>query len=53
MFLFNPNKYSYCLTQIADLERQFPELKTYWSCDLSPASWVSFAWYVFLILFVF
>ncbi|KAH1200884.1 hypothetical protein HKD37_17G046685 [Glycine soja] len=30
---------------ISDLERQFPELKTYWSCDLSPASWVSFAWY--------
>ncbi|ESW26330.1 hypothetical protein PHAVU_003G110000 [Phaseolus vulgaris] len=32
-------------TKISDLERQFPELKTYWSCDLSPASWVSFAWY--------
>ncbi|KAL9325598.1 hypothetical protein ACSQ67_006243 [Phaseolus vulgaris] len=32
-------------SQISDLERQFPELKTYWSCDLSPASWVSFAWY--------
>ncbi|XP_020224929.1 uncharacterized protein LOC109806826 [Cajanus cajan] len=31
--------------KISDLERQFPELKTYWSCDLSPASWVSFAWY--------
>ncbi|KAL5163420.1 hypothetical protein HKD37_07G020326 [Glycine soja] len=30
---------------ISDLARQFPELKTYWSCDLSPASWVSFAWY--------
>ncbi|WVZ10120.1 hypothetical protein V8G54_014650 [Vigna mungo] len=27
-------------TKISDLERQFPELKTYWSCDLSPASWV-------------
>lgn len=31
--------------KISDLARQFPELKTYWSCDLSPASWVSFAWY--------
>ncbi|KAK7264675.1 hypothetical protein RJT34_32285 [Clitoria ternatea] len=31
--------------KISNLERQFPELKTYWSCDLSPASWVSFAWY--------
>ncbi|XP_061349195.1 uncharacterized protein LOC133294526 [Gastrolobium bilobum] len=31
--------------KISDLARQFPELKTYWSCDLSPASWVSLAWY--------
>ncbi|KAJ1375979.1 hypothetical protein SESBI_50428, partial [Sesbania bispinosa] len=30
---------------IYDLARQFPELKTYRSCDLSPASWVSLAWY--------
>ncbi|XP_020235126.1 uncharacterized protein LOC109814982 isoform X1 [Cajanus cajan] len=27
------------------LAHQFPELKTYRSCDLSPASWVSLAWY--------
>ncbi|XP_019464706.1 PREDICTED: uncharacterized protein LOC109363007 isoform X1 [Lupinus angustifolius] len=31
--------------KISDLARQFPELNTYWSCDLSPASWVSLAWY--------
>ncbi|KAL2341718.1 hypothetical protein Fmac_009658 [Flemingia macrophylla] len=31
--------------KISDLARQFPELKTYRSCDLSPASWVSLAWY--------
>ncbi|KAL1334881.1 hypothetical protein HN51_063833 [Arachis hypogaea] len=31
--------------KISDLARHFPELKTYWSCDLSPASWVSLAWY--------
>ncbi|GAU37474.1 hypothetical protein TSUD_207100 [Trifolium subterraneum] len=30
---------------ISSLSSQFPELKTYWSCDLSPASWVSLAWY--------
>ncbi|KAL5158108.1 hypothetical protein HKD37_15G042661 [Glycine soja] len=33
----------YC--RIADLACQFPELKTYRSCDLSPANWVSLAWY--------
>ncbi|XAR49662.1 hypothetical protein NMG60_11032928 [Bertholletia excelsa] len=27
------------------LTSQFPELKTYRSCDLTPASWVSVAWY--------
>ncbi|KAL5182587.1 hypothetical protein HKD37_17G046685 [Glycine soja] len=26
-------------------ETPYNQLKTYWSCDLSPASWVSFAWY--------
>ncbi|KAF7813548.1 DUF789 family protein [Senna tora] len=31
--------------KISDLARQFPELKTYRSCDLSPSSWVSLAWY--------
>ncbi|CAI8610712.1 unnamed protein product [Vicia faba] len=31
--------------KISSLASQFPELKTYWSCDLSPASWVSLAWY--------
>ncbi|XP_057420325.1 uncharacterized protein LOC130714445 [Lotus japonicus] len=31
--------------KISELARQFPELKTYWSCDLSPASWISLAWY--------
>ncbi|KAK7329506.1 hypothetical protein VNO77_23676 [Canavalia gladiata] len=31
--------------KISDLAGQFPELKTYRSCDLSPASWVSLAWY--------
>ncbi|XP_027338289.1 uncharacterized protein LOC113852250 [Abrus precatorius] len=31
--------------KISDLARQFPELKTYRSCDLSPASWLSLAWY--------
>ncbi|CAN1129841.1 hypothetical protein LINPERPRIM_LOCUS17695 [Linum perenne] len=31
--------------QISDLASQFPELRTYKSCDLSPASWMSVAWY--------
>ncbi|KAI4344824.1 hypothetical protein L6164_012012 [Bauhinia variegata] len=31
--------------KISDLARQFPELKTYRSSDLSPSSWVSMAWY--------
>ncbi|XP_004487803.1 uncharacterized protein [Cicer arietinum] len=31
--------------KIYDLAEQFPELKTYRSCDLSPSSWVSLAWY--------
>lgn len=31
--------------KISDLALQFPELKTFRSCDLSPASWVSLAWY--------
>nr|XP_012573290.1 uncharacterized protein LOC101510957 isoform X2 [Cicer arietinum] len=31
--------------KISSLASQFPELKSYWSCDLSPASWVSLAWY--------
>ncbi|CAK8531634.1 unnamed protein product [Lathyrus sativus] len=31
--------------KINDLAEQFPQLKTYRSCDLSPSSWVSFAWY--------
>ncbi|KAK7303728.1 hypothetical protein RJT34_14641 [Clitoria ternatea] len=30
---------------ISNLAHQIPELNTYWSCDLSPASWVSLAWY--------
>ncbi|GAB4850840.1 hypothetical protein Ancab_030141 [Ancistrocladus abbreviatus] len=31
--------------KISLLASRFPELKTYRSCDLSPASWVSVAWY--------
>ncbi|KAK2448588.1 hypothetical protein QL285_007845 [Trifolium repens] len=31
--------------KIYDLAGKFPELKTYRSCDLSPSSWVSLAWY--------
>ncbi|KAJ4825357.1 hypothetical protein Tsubulata_046196 [Turnera subulata] len=31
--------------QISVLASQFPKLKTYRSCDLSPSSWVSVAWY--------
>ncbi|CAI0467146.1 unnamed protein product [Linum tenue] len=31
--------------QIAVLASQFPELKTCKSCDLTPASWMSVAWY--------
>ncbi|KAL6990032.1 hypothetical protein U1Q18_015782 [Sarracenia purpurea var. burkii] len=31
--------------KIAVLASQFPELKTYRSCDLTPASWISVAWY--------
>lgn len=31
--------------KIHDLAKQFPDLKTYRSCDLSPSSWVSLAWY--------
>ncbi|XP_039060445.1 uncharacterized protein LOC120204421 [Hibiscus syriacus] len=31
--------------KIAVLASQFPSLKTYRSCDLSPSSWISVAWY--------
>lgn len=31
--------------KIALLASQFPELRTYRSCDLSPSSWFSVAWY--------
>jgi len=31
--------------QISVLASQFPELKTLRSCDLSPSSWISVAWY--------
>lgn len=31
--------------KISILASRFPELKTYRSCDLSPSSWVSVAWY--------
>ncbi|KAF2308300.1 hypothetical protein GH714_039924 [Hevea brasiliensis] len=31
--------------KISDLATQFPELKTYRSCDLSPSSWIAVAWY--------
>ncbi|PQQ14184.1 uncharacterized protein Pyn_23845 [Prunus yedoensis var. nudiflora] len=31
--------------KISVLASQFPELRTYRSCDLSPSSWVSVAWY--------
>ncbi|XP_061975302.1 uncharacterized protein LOC133697003 isoform X1 [Populus nigra] len=31
--------------QILVLASQFPELKTFRSCDLSPSSWISVAWY--------
>ncbi|KAL6847873.1 hypothetical protein ACP4OV_022001 [Aristida adscensionis] len=31
--------------KISSLARRFPELNTLRSCDLSPASWISVAWY--------
>ncbi|CAH9136755.1 unnamed protein product [Cuscuta epithymum] len=31
--------------KIISLASQFPELRTYRSCDLTPASWISVAWY--------
>lgn len=31
--------------KISFLASQFPDLRTYRSCDLSPASWISVAWY--------
>ncbi|XP_010434887.1 PREDICTED: uncharacterized protein LOC104718776 [Camelina sativa] len=31
--------------KISNLSSQFPALRTYRSCDLSPSSWVSVAWY--------
>lgn len=31
--------------KILKLASQFPELKTYRSCDLTPSSWISVAWY--------
>lgn len=31
--------------QISGLASKFPELKTYKSCDLTAASWISVAWY--------
>ncbi|KAJ9181856.1 hypothetical protein P3X46_005903 [Hevea brasiliensis] len=31
--------------KISVLASQFPELETYRSCDLSPSSWISVAWY--------
>ncbi|XP_050373203.1 uncharacterized protein LOC126790881 [Argentina anserina] len=31
--------------KIQVLASQFPELRTYKSCDLSPSSWISVAWY--------
>lgn len=31
--------------KISLLSTKFPELRTYRSCDLSPASWISVAWY--------
>eukprot|EP00257_Ricinus_communis_P018481 XP_015577210.1 uncharacterized protein LOC8265470 [Ricinus communis] len=30
---------------VSTLASEFPDIKTYRSCDLSPASWVSIAWY--------
>jgi hypothetical protein len=40
--------------QISRLAKRFPELSTLRSCDLSPASWTSVAWYVehFHMMFV-
>lgn len=40
----------YCIKQISLLSTKFPELRTYRSCDLSPASWISVAWYEFSYL---
>ncbi|XP_030537078.1 uncharacterized protein LOC115745645 [Rhodamnia argentea] len=31
--------------KVMDLARQFPDLKTFRSCDLLPSSWISVAWY--------
>lgn len=31
--------------KVSHLASQFPELKTYRSCDLTPSSWISVAWY--------
>ncbi|RLM94073.1 uncharacterized protein C2845_PM08G05790 [Panicum miliaceum] len=34
-----------CSSKICSLAKRFPELQTLRSCDLSPASWISVAWY--------
>ncbi|KAH1098463.1 hypothetical protein J1N35_015384 [Gossypium stocksii] len=34
---------------IVDLAFQFPELKTLKSCDLLSSSWISLAWYYYLV----
>ncbi|XWS08533.1 hypothetical protein CRYUN_Cryun40dG0010800 [Craigia yunnanensis] len=36
--------------KISVLASRFPALRTYRSCDLSPSSWISVAWYVFLFV---
>ncbi|VFQ79400.1 unnamed protein product [Cuscuta campestris] len=42
----NPPQNRQPLTEkIINLASQFPELRTYRSCDLTPASWISVAWY--------
>lgn len=35
-------------SQISDLAREVPELRTLRSCDLLPSSWLSVAWYHFV-----
>ncbi|KAF9593643.1 hypothetical protein IFM89_024460 [Coptis chinensis] len=39
------DKAMYFLSQILDLARRFPQLKTLRSCDLLSSSWISVAWY--------
>ncbi|KAL0348622.1 UNVERIFIED_CONTAM: hypothetical protein Sangu_1090000 [Sesamum angustifolium] len=40
-----PDLYWLAFKQMSILASRFPQLKTYRSCDLTPSSWISVAWY--------